>query len=205
MAGREKVGSLGKTINLSPTICGSRKMLPDFYLELSERRSLVVSTSDGKARKSSTLEPISFLLFSWKNLWDGFLFSSECLKDIHTTAVFKVLWPRGMHTGVMGPEEIVLVWGFLLEGRWYGNDRKSVIRVQPASGKGAVRASWCGGHWCSHVCLTRKSQGNCQVGNCLTEGLMITLQKHKSDFPLYCNSPFPHPSSGEARSNSSYG
>lgn len=66
-AGEEKVGSLGKTINLSPTICGSRKMLPDFHLELSER-SLVVSTSDGKARKSSTLELISFLLFSWRNL-----------------------------------------------------------------------------------------------------------------------------------------
>lgn len=68
MAGGEKVGSLGKTRNLSPTICGSRKMLPDFHLELSERRSLVVSTSDGMARKSSTLEPISFLLFSWRNL-----------------------------------------------------------------------------------------------------------------------------------------
>ena len=38
VAGGEKVGSLGKTINLSPTICGSRKMLPDFHLELSERR-----------------------------------------------------------------------------------------------------------------------------------------------------------------------
>lgn len=128
--------------------------------------------------------------------------SSECLKDIHTTAVFKVLWPRGMPTGVMWPQEIVLLWGLLLEGRCYGNNKKSVIRIQPASGKGAVWASWCGGHWHSHVCLTRKSQ---QVGNCLTEGLMITLQKHKSDFPLCSNSPFPHPSSGEAKSNSSYG
>ena len=68
MAGGEKEESLGKTRNLSPTICGSRKMLPDFHLKLSERRSLVVSTSDGKARKSSTLEPISFLLFSWRDL-----------------------------------------------------------------------------------------------------------------------------------------
>lgn len=128
--------------------------------------------------------------------------SSECLKDIHTTAVFKVLWPRGMPTGVMGPQEIVLVWGLLLQGRCYGNGRKSVIWIQPASGKSAVQAPWRGGHWHSHVCVIRKSH---QVGNRLTEGLMITLQKHKSDFPLCSNSPFPHPSSGEAKSNSSYG
>lgn len=39
----------------------------------------------------------------------------------------------------------MLLWGLLLEGRCYGNNKKSVIRIQPASGKGAVWASWCGG------------------------------------------------------------
>ena len=83
--------------------------------------------------------------------------SSECLKDIHTTAVFKVLWPRGMPTGMIGPQEIVLVWGLLLEGRCYGNDRKSVIWIQPASDKGAVQASWCGGSL-TFSCVSHKKK-----------------------------------------------
>lgn len=71
----------------------------------------------------------------------------------------------------------MLLWGLLLEGRCYGNNKKSVIRIQPASGKGA------GAFGVGVTILMWVSQEK-PARATASEGLMITLQKHKSDFLL---------------------
>lgn len=169
------------------------------HLDLSER-SFVVSTSDGKAENYLLWNQFHFCCLAGGIYEMTSYCSSECLKISTLQLSLKYFDKRNAYwcDGSLRAQCYCEV------SCWKAGVTEITISVEsPACiEQECSNRPWCKGHWHSHrVSLTRKSQ---QVGSCLTEGLMITLQKHNR-FPLCSNSPFPHPSSGEAKSNSSYG